>query len=119
MTIHVDLLQGYQQLLKLSNAMLAQAKEGQWDELIACEMTYLRNVESVARDQDTSALTSGLRMQIRPMLKQVLDNENEIKGLLAHRMDELRALVQTTSQQQKVTSAYGRISNQVLYPGNF
>ena len=59
--------------------MLAQARGGQWDDLIACEMTYLRNVESVTRDQDTNALSSGLRLKIRPMLKQVLDNESEIK----------------------------------------
>ncbi|MCZ4058144.1 flagella biosynthesis regulatory protein FliT [Pantoea sp. LMR881] len=118
MNTHLDLLQGYQQLLKLSNAMLAQAKQGQWDDLIACEMTYLRSVESVARDQDISGFTSKQQMQIRPLLKQVLDNENELKGLLFGRMDELRSLVQTTTQQQKVTSAYGRLSGNILYPSD-
>ncbi|WP_336698389.1 flagella biosynthesis regulatory protein FliT [Pantoea dispersa] len=113
-----DVLQGYQQLLKLSNTMLEQAREGLWDDLVANESTYVRNVESMARNQDPGALPAALRVQIRALIKQILDNEVLLKTLLAERMDELRSLVQTTSQQQKVTSAYGRFSNKVLYPGN-
>lgn len=118
MTTHVDLLIGYQQLLALSNHMLEQAQSSEWDELIAHEQKYVRLVESVARDQDTKALPAQLQFQIRPLLKQVLDNETVLRNLLATRMEELRTLVQTTTQQQKLTSTYGRLSNNVLYPNN-
>jgi flagellar protein FliT len=118
MTTHVDLLKGYQQLLALSNRMLEQAQKSEWDELIAHEQTYVRLVENVARDQDTRTLPAQLQFQIRPLLKQVLDNETVLRNLLATRMEELRSLVQTSTQQQKVTSAYGRLSNNVLYPNN-
>jgi len=118
MTAHVDVLQGYQALLKLSNLMLAQARSGLWDELIANEAAYVRSVESVARDQDTGVLPSAVRLQLRPLIKQVLDNELILRDMVAQRMDELRSLVHTTSQQQKITSAYGGLSSKVLYPGN-
>ncbi len=47
-----------------------------------------------------------------------MDNELEIKQLMATRMEELRSLVQQTTQQQKVTNAYGRFSSQVLSPSD-
>lgn len=116
MTTSVDLLKGYQQLMALSNRMLVLAQNAEWDELIAHEHTYVRLVENVAIDQDTSAFPAQLQYQIRPLLERVLDNESVILELLAARMEELRALVQTTAQQHKVASAYGRLSNSVLYP---
>ncbi|WP_261388021.1 flagellar protein FliT [Candidatus Pantoea soli] len=118
MSAHDDLVQGYQQLLKLSNTMLAQARDGLWDELVAAETTYVSRVMHLAGDRDASALPAALRLQLRPMLKQVMDNEVEIRQRLAARMEELRSLVQQTSQQQKVTHAYGRFSSQVLYPND-
>ncbi|KTR88518.1 flagella biosynthesis regulatory protein FliT [Pantoea dispersa] len=118
MTSDSDLLQGYQRLLSLSNQMLKQARQGHWDDLVASEAAYVSSVKHVAHDRDTSALPAALRVQLRPMLKQVMDNELEIKQLMATRMEELRSLVQQTTQQQKVTNAYGRFSSQVLYPSD-
>lgn len=111
-----DLLLGYQQLLTLSDTMLTLARQGLWDELVTHETAYVRSVESVACANSTSALPAALRREIHPVLQQILHHETEIKALLMQRMDELRILVQTTSQQQKVHSAYGQLSNQVLYP---
>lgn len=118
MSLQNDLLHDYHELLKLSDFMLAQARSGSWDELVANEATYLRSVKDIAYNLDNTALPSALRIQLRSLIKQILDNEVLIKELIAQRMEELRTLVLTTSQQQKVTAAYGRLSNDVLYPQN-
>jgi len=114
----LTLLQGYQRLLALSNVMLKLAQQGQWDELIGHEMNYVCMVESVARDQDGSALPSLLQAQIRPLLKQVIDNETLLKNMLAVRMNELRTLVGQTTKQQNLTTAYGSFSGNVLFPSD-
>ncbi|QHM71460.1 flagella biosynthesis regulatory protein FliT [Mixta intestinalis] len=118
MTAHLDLLRGYQQLLMLSNTLLSLAQQGQWDALIGQEVSYLQAVESVTQAVDGATLPAAVQAQIRPLLRQLLDNETQVKTLLANRMDELRALVSQGNQQKNITSAYGRLSGTLLSPGD-
>ncbi|AIX73350.1 flagella biosynthesis regulatory protein FliT [Mixta calida] len=118
MSDNLDVLRRYQQLLMLSNTMLSLAKQGQWDALIGHEVGYLQAVESISHAVDAAALPAAAQAQIRPLLRQLLDNETLIKSLLANRMDELRTLVNQGSQQQNITSAYGRFSGNILYPSD-
>lgn len=118
MSANLDLLRRYQQLLMLSNTMLALAKQSQWDELIGHEVGYVQAVESVTLAMAGASLPAALQTQIRPLLKQLLDNENLIKSLLVSRMDELRTMVNQGNQQKNVTSAYGRFSGNVLHPSD-
>ncbi|MBW1212680.1 flagellar protein FliT [Pantoea allii] len=112
----LELLKGYQQLLTLSNAMLEHARQGQWDELLSCESTYISSVERVARDNDADILSALQRAQIRPLLEQILRNETTLKTLLGERMHELRSLVTTSTQQQNVMTSYGNMAGNILYP---
>ncbi|PDP90323.1 flagellar protein FliT, partial [Enterobacter cloacae] len=54
--------------------------------------------------------------QARFLLEKVLQNETELKMLLATRMDELRSLIDQTGKQQSITSTYGKLSGNILYP---
>ncbi|WP_394550552.1 flagella biosynthesis regulatory protein FliT [Pantoea sp. SGAir0180] len=116
MSYPLELLKGYQHLLTLSNAMLENARQGQWDELLSCESTYVSSVERVARDNDASALSALQRAQIRPVLEQILKNETTLKTLLGERMSELRSLVTTSTQQHNIVSSYGKMAGNILYP---
>jgi flagellar protein FliT len=49
----------------------------------------------------------------------VLKNESELKELLAMRMEELRILIDQTGKQQSITSTYGKLSGNILYPESF
>ncbi|WP_238085067.1 MULTISPECIES: flagella biosynthesis regulatory protein FliT [Pseudescherichia] len=110
------LLQHYQQLLLTSNMMLNLAKEGRWDELIQHELSYITAVEKLTQLQDTADTAPAIQGRLRPLLKQILDNEVELKTLLHQRMDELRTLVGQTSRQQNLNSTYGRLSGNILFP---
>lgn len=54
----------------------------------------------------------------RALLEMILANENELKTLLAARMEELRNLIGQTGKQQSITSTYGKLSGNILYPEN-
>ncbi|MEZ1646659.1 flagellar biosynthesis protein FliT, partial [Enterobacter hormaechei] len=55
----------------------------------------------------------------RLLLENVLKNESELKELLAMRMEELRILIDQTGKQQSITSTYGKLSGNILYPESF
>ncbi|WP_330984416.1 MULTISPECIES: flagella biosynthesis regulatory protein FliT [Enterobacterales] len=106
----------YQQLLDQSLIMLRHASEGQWDELIACEMEYVRAVQKLAEATQHLDPSSSVQEQLRPVLRAILDNETEVKRLLQARMDELSKLVGQSSMQKSVLTAYGKQGGHVLVP---
>lgn len=110
------LLHHYQQLLLTSNMMLSLAKEGRWDELIQHELSYISAVEKLTQLQNTADTAPTIQGLLRPLLKQILDNEVELKTLLHQRMEELRTLVGQSSRQHNLNSTYGRLSGNILFP---
>ncbi len=110
-------LNNWHALHALSIAMLNLAHTGQWDELVEKEMEYVKLVESIGQNA-ISACPPAQIEQARFLLEKVLQNETELKELLTARMDELRKLITQTGKQQSITSTYGRLSGNILYPEN-
>ncbi|WP_312627374.1 flagella biosynthesis regulatory protein FliT [Scandinavium sp.] len=106
----------YQQLLEQSLAMLRLASEGQWDELIACEMEYVSAVQKLAEVTRQSEPSGVMQDQLRPVLRAILENETEVKRLLQARMDELAKLVGQSTIQKSVLTTYGKQGGHVLVP---
>jgi len=111
-------LNNWHALHALSIAMLNLAHTGQWDELVEKEMEYVKLVESIGQNA-ISACPPAQIEQARFLLEKALQNETELKALLTARMDELRKLITQTGKQQSITSTYGRLSGNILYPENF
>ncbi|MEJ5113088.1 flagella biosynthesis regulatory protein FliT [Erwinia billingiae] len=116
MNDHVNMMVRYQHLLKMSQSMLSLAVAGNWDDLIDCEMKYLQSVEQVTHKKLPETLPRGLQGQIQSAIKQILDNESQLKSLLNGRMDELRGLVESSTHQRNISSTYGKMSNTILFP---
>ena len=108
-------LSAWQALHDLSLSMLKLAKAGQWDDLITHEITYVQLIENISLNPIASAPRPHIE-QARFLLENVLKNESQLKELLAIRMDELRHLIDQTGKQQSITSTYGKLSGNILYP---
>ncbi len=106
----------YQQLLDRSLVMLRFATEGQWDELIACEMEYVSAVQKLAEITQQTEPSAVIQDQLRPVLRSILDNETEVKRLLQARMEELAKLVGQSTIQKSVLTTYGKQGGHVLVP---
>ncbi|MRS89361.1 flagella biosynthesis regulatory protein FliT [Enterobacteriaceae bacterium RIT714] len=98
-----------------SIAMLNLAHTGQWDELIEQEMHYVQLVESISGNPITACPPAQIE-QARFLLEKILENENTLKELLKVRMGVLRDLIGQTGKQQSITSTYGKLSGNILYP---
>lgn len=116
MKIAPPLLALYQQLLEFSQSMLRLATEGNWDELIAMEASYVNTVNRVAECTRQYPVPANAQQQLRPILRHILDNEAEVKSLLLARQEQLSTLIGQTIRQKSVNKAYGGMSGVILYP---
>jgi flagellar protein FliT len=115
MTNVTHALKDWQSILALSKTMLELAHHGNWDELIAQEVKYLQLVEDIGKNP--IPLNEKVQSDhARLILEQVLFNEESLKILLNARMDELRQLISNTGNQRSVTTAYGKLAGNVLFP---
>ena len=110
-------LADWQQLLLLSNQMLIMARTQQWEALIDGELNYIQHVNTLSAS-NSHAADSPFSGKIREILRQLLENEAEVKRLLLERMDELKVLIHQGNQQQSVNLAYGRLAGMLLLPAN-
>ena len=116
MSLAPSLYSLYQQLLTRGQTMLTLAAGAQWEALIASEVDYVRAVQQVAQLTESSPPSPLMQQQIRPLLGAILDTEQQIKTLLQARMDELATLVNQSSRQKSVLTAYGKQGGNVLAP---
>ncbi|MBE5214835.1 flagella biosynthesis regulatory protein FliT [Pectobacterium quasiaquaticum] len=113
-----QLFKDYQQLQALSRKILALASGGQWDELVAQEIVYIQLVENLTKRPIPTDVDSVMQLHFRRILREIIENESQIKELLRKRMDDLSLLMKNSVAQQNVNSTYGEFSEQRLLPGD-
>ncbi|WP_312946404.1 flagella biosynthesis regulatory protein FliT [Superficieibacter sp.] len=110
-------LKNWHVLHTLSLTMLQLAEAGQWDELIEHEVSYVQLVEEIANNPISASNKSQFE-QGRFILEQILSNEAQLKQLLQERMADLRHLIHQSGNQLSVTTTYGNMSGNILFPNN-
>ncbi|NIC27312.1 flagella biosynthesis regulatory protein FliT [Serratia plymuthica] len=112
-----QLLAAYQQIYALSSQMLALAQTERWEDLVELELAYVQAVEKTADFTGKAGPSMALQELLRNKLQQILDNENELKRLLQHRMDQLKELIGQSTRQSVVNSTYGQFHDRALLLG--
>lgn len=105
-----QLFKDYQQLQALSRKILALASGGQWDELVDQEIVYVQLVENLTKRPLPADLDSVMQLHFRRILREILENESQIKELLRKRMDDLSLLMRNSLAQQNINTAYSEFS---------
>lgn len=102
----------YQQILELSDRMLALAKKAEWAELIEVEQLYLEAVGLLpGLIEYNNKVSSVEQHKIKQCLDTILNNETMITQLLESRMNELRGLIGQSVRQQSVNAAYHKFAD--------
>ncbi|PLR37287.1 flagella biosynthesis regulatory protein FliT [Chimaeribacter californicus] len=109
---HPHLVTAYQQILSLSEQMLALAHQEQWQELVELEISYAKAVESTAALPVNDGVPEQVQETIRSMLTRILDNESQVKQLLNARMGKLAELIGNTGRKKDLHHAYGKFDGQ-------
>ena len=112
-----QLLAAYQQIHTLSSEMITLARAGQWEALVEMQFAYVTAVEKTAEFTGKTGPSQALQEMLNVRLKQILDNESELKRLLQQRMEELKTLIGQSTRQNAVNNAYGQFDDRSLLLG--
>ncbi|MCG6822691.1 flagella biosynthesis regulatory protein FliT [Klebsiella aerogenes] len=112
-----QLLAAYQQLHTLSSQMIALARAGQWEALVEMQFAYVTAVEKTAEFTGKAGPSLALQEMLNAKLKQIIDNEGVLKGLLQQRMEQLKTLIDQSTRQNAVNTAYGQFDDRSLLLG--
>ena len=105
-----QLLAAYQQIHTLSSQMIALARAGQWEALVEMQFAYVTAVEKTAEFTGKAGPSLALQEMLNAKLKQIIDNEGVLKGLLQQRMEQLKTLIDQSTRQNAVNTAYGQFA---------
>ncbi|EKZ6377102.1 flagella biosynthesis regulatory protein FliT [Klebsiella aerogenes] len=112
-----QLLAAYQQIHTLSSQMIALARAGQWEALVEMQFAYVTAVEKTAEFTGKAGPSLALQEMLNAKLKQIIDNEGILKGLLQQRMEQLKTLIDQSTRQNAVNTAYGQFDDRSLLLG--
>ncbi|MGG7848980.1 flagella biosynthesis regulatory protein FliT [Klebsiella aerogenes] len=112
-----QLLAAYQQIHTLSSQMIALARAGQWEALVEMQFAYVTAVETTAEFTGKAGPSLALQEMLNAKLKQIIDNEGVLKGLLQQRMEQLKTLIDQSTRQNAVNTAYGQFDDRSLLLG--
>ncbi|EPL2466223.1 flagella biosynthesis regulatory protein FliT [Klebsiella aerogenes] len=112
-----QLLAAYQQIHTLSSQMIALARAGQWEALVEMQFAYVTAVEKTADFTGKAGPSLALQEMLNAKLKQIIDNEGVLKGLLQQRMEQLKTLIDQSTRQNAVNTAYGQFDDRSLLLG--
>lgn len=107
MTSTVEFINRWQRIALLSQSLLELAQRGEWDLLLQQEVSYLQCIETVMEKQTPPGITRSIQDMVAGYIKQTLDNEQLLKGLLQQRLDELSSLIGQSTRQNHSTTLMG------------
>ncbi|MFO1321519.1 MAG: flagellar protein FliT [Burkholderiales bacterium] len=101
-----ELLELYRHALDLTQRMLVAARSSDWDGLVKLEVERDRLIEN-ARHHDVEAPRSpALRQQKRELLQQIITQDEEIRTLTQDWMRELRDILSSVNNAQRLSKTY-------------
>ncbi len=106
----------YRHLLELSQSLLRLARSENWDEMLSLQQRYFTAVNDIQRESQQTPPPAVALSQLRPLLSQLLENEEALKTLVLQRQGELQQLINGHSQQKTVMNAYSQLSGKILLP---
>jgi len=103
-----QLIAHYERLTQISSAMLAAARQHDWEGLDALGATFLEVVDTIKTiDLPPPALSADQRLAKSRIIRQILDNDRAIRDITQPWMRELQALMHSVGTQRKLQRAYG------------
>lgn len=101
-----DVLLAYESLLATTQAMLGQAREGNWDALVEGGARYVVDVEALGRLAEGVHFDESQRAQQADLLEAILDNDVRIRRYLIARRDKLGEMIDASQRRRDLNRAY-------------
>jgi flagellar protein FliT len=97
----------YQAVVTLTEQMLAAANAGDWEKVVACETSRAGHVEILRKCEPPTALSHAGRESKLKMIRQLLEDEQEIRTITQLRMTDLSGMMTSVGVERRLSQAYG------------
>ena len=101
----LDIIPRLERALAESQAMLAAAQDGRWDDLIEME-TARRNLIAEASGVEVTVLDDALVARKKDLIRDILAADAQIKALTQAWMGELQDVLTSVQVERKLIRAY-------------
>jgi len=102
-----ELLRIYSMAAALSAEILAQARQEEWDTVIALGQQYVAAIETLQGLEQSRALDANERARKHALIVEILENDSATRALVEPGLARIGALLSTLRRQQSVINAYG------------
>jgi flagellar protein FliT len=102
-----EIISLYETVSAITDQMLAAARAGDWDRLIALETHCARHVQTLQDGEQPIPLTGAVRERKVKIIHKILADDREIRDLTEPWMAQLASLINSTSTERKLANAYG------------
>jgi hypothetical protein len=98
----------YEEALRLSEQMLACAREARWDDLVGVEQQRSAVLDRLRDREAAPEADPALRARKREALARMLACDEEVSALTQDWMRELRAVLDAGQTRERLQRAYGQ-----------
>jgi len=106
---NVEVLTAYSAMAALTHKMVAAASAADWDGLEALETQVATHVATLRGNEEAVMLDAGERQQKLGLIKQMLDDDRQIRDLTMPWMAQLSKLINNTGTERRLAAAYGAV----------
>lgn len=106
---NVEVLSAYTAMAALTRKMVAAASMADWDGLETLEQQVAAHVASLRANEAGVALGAVERQQKLGLIKQMLDDDRQIRDLTMPWMAQLSKLINNSGTERRLAAAYGAV----------
>jgi flagellar protein FliT len=100
----------YETVAIITDQMLAAARQGDWDQLVALEARCATHISTLKTNEPPVPLTGEVRDQKVRIIKKILSDDREIRNLTEPWMAQLAGMINSTGTELKLSKAYSTIA---------
>lgn len=100
-----DLLTIYQHLAHVTQNMRCAAEQQDWDLFLELDMKHQQATATLP-----SSIVANANTAIKPLIVQILADQQAIQHMAQLRISELESLIHNTGRQRKLEHAYGSVA---------
>ncbi len=106
---NLEVLTAYTAMAALTRKMVAAATVADWDGLESLEQQVAAHVARLRGSEETVTLDTLERQQKLGLIKQMLDDDRQIRDLTMPWMAQLSKLINNTGTERRLAAAYGAV----------
>jgi flagellar protein FliT len=102
-----EIISLYRAVVTLTEQMLAAARAGDWEKIVALEASRAGHVEILRNCEPPTALSGTARESKLKLIRRILEDEREIRTISQLRMANLSGMMATLGVERRLSQAYG------------